>query len=138
MTTNQQDFIRKPISDLAVREAVTPAIDAAVAALPFKVGDGATACYGSGRRVCTVIEASAKKVTVQWDIAIRTDAVVTVRVENQSYEYHRNPNGGTRQFSLRKNGRWVEVGSDQHNGTSLIKGRHEMAFKEHHETDQDW
>lgn len=61
----------------------------------FAVGDGCTYNVGSDRYAGTVIAVSpsGKTITVQDDIAKRTDK--NGQSEMQTYEYTRNPQGGT-------------------------------------------
>lgn len=89
---------------------------------PFKVGRGVTIVHWSDRWACTVIEATAKTVTVQRDKAIRTDD--HGMSDSQSYRYEPDPDGSVRKFSLRKTGKFVQVG-DSINGTRLVRGRSE-------------
>lgn len=96
---------------------------------PWAVGDGATILMWSDRHAATVIEASARKVTVQEDTSTRTDS--HGMSDAQSYEFSPNPNGMTRTYTLRKNGRWVAEGSGMHSGESLGRGRstyHDYSF----------
>lgn len=86
------------------------------------VGVGATLCWWSDRRAGTIISVSpsGKRIVVQEDTAIRTDGNGVS--SDQRYEYERNPKGVRREFSLRKNGRWVEVGSDLYDGVVCTIG----------------
>lgn len=86
------------------------------------VGDGVSMCYFSDRHAATVIKRTPKTVTVQQDIAQRTDQ--RGMGDAQDYEYTRNTNGGLTKFSLRKNGTWRAVGGSDR-GTYLIFGREE-------------
>jgi hypothetical protein len=88
-----------------------------------QVGDGATIAYFSDRRACTIVAVSksGKKVTVQFDTALRSDE--RGMSDAQEYCYYRNPEGTLREFSLRSNGRWVMVGNPAKNGTSLYIGQ---------------
>ena len=86
-----------------------------------EVGDGATICYRSDTHAATIIAVSksGKRVTVQRDVATRTDS--NGMSESQSYEYTPNIDGEVETFSLRKNGRWVKKG-EAVNGTGLMFG----------------
>lgn len=88
------------------------------------VGDGATILYWTDRAPVTIIavSASGREVTVQYDKATRTDN--HGMSDAQSYTYERDPNGSTKKFTLRKNGRWVVKGGDM-NSTALSIGRRE-------------
>ncbi len=83
------------------------------------VGMGATIVMYSDRHACTIVDTfvSGKTVIVQQDKAIRTDS--NGMSECQSYHYESDTSAPRREFSKRKNGRWVEVGSKVHNGTTL-------------------
>lgn len=90
----------------------------------FAVGDGATVCHWSDRWACTVIyvNANGTRITVQRDKATRTDD--NGMSDAQSYEFSPDPDGTIRKFSLRKTGKFVQVGESP-NGTRLVPGRHE-------------
>jgi hypothetical protein len=78
--------------------------------MSIEIGSGATIVIGTDRDAATVIAVSksGRKVTVQRDIARRTDS--NGMSDQQHYEYARNPEGEVVTFSLRKNGRWWQVG----------------------------
>lgn len=79
------------------------------------VGIGATNCVGSDRYPYTVIEVqSPKRIVVQADNYKRTDK--NGLSESQTYEYSPNPDGSTRVLTMRKNGRWCEVGDSMDYG----------------------
>jgi len=86
-----------------------------------EVGMGVTMLSWTDRHPATIIEVSksGKKITIQEDSWTRTDS--NGMSDAQSYTFERNPNGYTAEYSLRKNGRWVVVGSPQ-NGSSLLVG----------------
>ena len=91
------------------------------------VGDGVSICYWSDRHAGTIIHVSpsGKRIVVQRDVAIRTDS--NGMSDDQRYEYLRNTKGATYTFTLRKNGRWVQVGEEMRDGTScLTSGRYEF------------
>jgi hypothetical protein len=104
----------------------------------FQVGDGATMNLYSDRYAGTIIKVSenGKKVTLQFDKAtldpnFRPDMVAggfSAHCRNnyeQSYSYERNPDGGKKEFSLRKSGRWIIRGAkDSNREISLSAGRH--------------
>ncbi len=89
-----------------------------------EVGMGATVCYWTDRKAATVIaiSESGRKVTVQFDRATRIDS--NGMSDAQSYEYETNTEAPTREFSLRKNGRWIPVGDSMASyGNTLSLGR---------------
>lgn len=90
----------------------------------INLGDGATACYWSDRKAGTIVAISkgGRQVTWQQDKATRVDS--NGMSEVQDYTYEADPEGTTKVFSLRKNGRWVVQG-DSPNGLRLCEGRHE-------------
>jgi hypothetical protein len=78
---------------------------------PIEVGTGVTFHCGSDCYPYTVVEVkSPRKIIVQGDNWKRTDK--NGISEDQTYEYTPNPNGERRVITLRKNGRWCEVGSN--------------------------
>ena len=101
-----------------MQDAITPAPE---------VGMGATMISWTDRQPATIIEVSksGKKITIQTDIATRTDD--NGMSDAQSYTFEPNPNGYTEEYSLRKNGRWVRVGDDL-NGSSLLIGYREEYY----------
>lgn len=86
-----------------------------------QVGMGATICHWTDRTACTIISVSTsgREVRVQYDHAKRIDK--NGMSECQDYEYSPNPEGCVSTFTLRKNGRFVEKGSDMR-GTGLGVG----------------
>lgn len=85
-----------------------------------EVGDGATEVMYTDRFPYTVIAVKdPKHITVQEDEAIRIDK--RGMTDAQSYEYHPNPEGRTCELSLRKNGKWIEVGQ-RANATPFVVG----------------
>lgn len=103
--TNRIDECRKP---------VTP-----------EVGMGATVIMYSDRHAATIVRiryigSIAQRICVRKDRSIRTDA--HGMSDCQSYRYELDPLAHVRTFSLRKNGRYVEEGSDMKNGTVLMVG----------------
>lgn len=108
----------------------------------FKVGDGATVCYWTDRKACTVVKVSAsgKRVWVQRDKAKLLNGVNSGEEDaleftpggfcghmsgSQRYEYERDTEGEVMEFSLRKNGRWVMKGNTARGGLRLTEGRYE-------------
>ena len=99
----------------------------------FEIGSGATICYHSDRKAGTVIARTAKTITWQQDTATLISGQSDVSLggfvgsfdNTQQYKYEPNPKGLIRKFSLRKSGRWVQVG-DSETGASLIPGRSEF------------
>jgi hypothetical protein len=94
-----------------------------------EVGMGATIIMYSDRHAATIVRIklggsmgnpTVKRVQIQEDRSIRTDA--NGMCDSQDYRYERNTMSPLRWFSLRKNGRYVEEGSDMKNGTSILIG----------------
>lgn len=75
------------------------------------LGMGATILGWTDRYPATVIaiSKSGRVITVQDDIYTRIDS--NGMSECQDYTYTANPNGCTKTYSLRKNGRWVQKGT---------------------------
>jgi len=77
-----------------------------------KVGDGATVCWYTDRSPGTIIEVGTKQrrpmVVVQEDHATRTDSNGVS--DSQDYAYAPNTAGRKWTFTLRKDGRWRELG----------------------------
>lgn len=87
------------------------------AAKPVNVGDGATQHLWSDSHAYTVIEVRSKfQLVLQKDIARRVDK--NGMSDQQEYEYERDPQGHTLKVSLRRNGRWYEVGSPGGQGST--------------------
>lgn len=84
------------------------------------VGMGATIQFWSDRQAATIIAVNGRTVTVQADLATRTDD--NGMSECQSYNYYPNPNGAIYKFSLRKDGRYHEVGVKMYGGCRLHIG----------------
>lgn len=73
------------------------------------VGSGATYSVGSDRYPYTVVEIlSARRIVVQADDYQRIDT--NGFSESQKYDFRNNPSGPKVVLSLRRNGRWCEVG----------------------------
>jgi hypothetical protein len=82
---------------------------------------GATVLMYTDRHAATIVKVdSGIVITIQEDKSIRTDT--NGMSDTQSYRYEPNTQAIRRRFSLRINGRWVEVGSDMNNGTTLLIG----------------
>lgn len=96
----------------------------------FTVGDGVTMSSGTDRRPGTVIRVSAsgKTITVQHDDYRRIDS--NGYGGEQVYEFFHNPDGALTTYSLRKNGRFVEKGSQPGAPFALYKGR--SAYEDPH------
>lgn len=77
-----------------------------------EVGMGCTMGIGSDRYAGTIIEVSksGKKIGVQYDNTALKKGF-NILSENQEYTYTRNTSGYVSYFSLRKNGKFVQVGS---------------------------
>ena len=89
----------------------------------LRVGLGVTEAVGSDRYpgTITAVSPSGKKITVQMDDYRRTDS--NGYGGHQEYEYFRDENNyRTREYSLRKNGEFVEVGSPISWGRGLTIG----------------
>ena len=85
-----------------------------------EVGMGATHLMWSDRQAYTIIEVkSPTRLVVQRDTATRTDN--NGMSDSQGYEYTPNPDGVIRTITLRKNGRWYQVG-DTIKGTPFAIG----------------
>ncbi len=85
------------------------------------VGDGATVCLWTDRHAATVIAVEKNIVTVQRDIAVRTDS--NGMSDCQDYEYKPDPKGNKQYFRLNmKTGRWVEVVRNSETGRWNING----------------
>lgn len=67
-----------------------------------EVGMGVTFVQWSDRHACTVIAIDADSITIQRDIAIRTDD--HGMSDSQSYRFERDPNGSVRKFRKIKRG----------------------------------
>lgn len=85
-----------------------------------EIGMGATMLFYSDRHACTIVDVIGKSVFVQQDFAKRTDS--NGMSDAQSYEYTPNPNAPIREFTLRKNGKYITKGSSMKHGTQLAIG----------------
>ena len=75
------------------------------------VGMGVTRLSFSDRHPFTVVEVkTARKIVVQKDDAVRTDK--NGMCEQQTYQFSPDPNGVKIVLTLRKDGRWREMGDD--------------------------
>lgn len=76
-----------------------------------EVGMGATILGWTDRHACTIVEVSASKrsVKIQRDIATRTDD--NGMSDSQSYSYEPDTEARVQEFTLRKNGAYVEKGA---------------------------
>lgn len=90
-------------------------------------GMGATILMYSDRHAATIVQVTfgglgtgPTEVAIQEDKSIRTDA--NGMSESQGYRYEPNTDAVRRYFTKRKNGRWVEKGHSQKNGTTLLIG----------------
>lgn len=76
-----------------------------------KVGMGATELCWTDRHAYTIVEIrSPKRIKVQQDRAIRTDNLGMS--DAQQYRYERDPEAPIITLSLRKDGKWRQVGCD--------------------------
>lgn len=84
-----------------------------------EVGMGATVLMWTDRHAATITEVSksGKAITIQRDVAKRTDNLGMS--DAQSYEYTPNPDADKQVFTLRKNGAWVRKGQSMKNGERL-------------------
>ena len=87
----------------------------------WSLGDGATVCVGSDRYAATVVGTTPYSVTVQFDTAVRTDD--NGYGGTQEYRFERNPEGRTRRFAQRKDGKWRPVGQGRSHGEQALPGR---------------
>ena len=74
--------------------------------IPPKAGEGATILMYTDKHAATILSVnrSGKRIVIQEDSAIRTDA--NGQSESQSYRYEPNPAAEKHTVSLRKDGRW--------------------------------
>lgn len=90
----------------------------------FKIGGGATLCLATDRYAGTVIGMSKSGRTIYWQF----DKVVRVdnngMSESQEYDYKCDPDAPVREYTLRKNGRYIEKGGSL-TSSFLVPGRHE-------------
>lgn len=93
-----------------------------VATEMFKVGDGATLCLATDRYAGTVIAISGKTIFWQYDKVTRIDN--NGMSDMQEYSYEPDTRAPIREYTLRKNGRFVEKGGSP-NSAFLIPGRYE-------------
>ena len=87
-------------------------------------GMGVTLGIGSDRYPATIVEVNEKKTR----LVVRMDKYKPAPdydyYSNQKYEFEENENGTQCAFSLRKNGRWSEVGSSRNSGFYIsFRGR---------------
>jgi hypothetical protein len=80
-------------------------------------GEGATIHYWTDRRAATVISSTTKSVWVQEDNVVYNETGYACP-ENIT----RNPDGIVREFTFRRNGRWVAKGEPQNGGSSVTFG----------------
>jgi hypothetical protein len=93
----------------------------------FKVGDGATKGVGSDRYPYTIVEIlSPKRVVLQPDDYYRTDK--NGFSEMQTYEFTPNPEAYRIIVTLRKNGRWYQLGQTM--GGSRFSLGHRDAYQD--------
>jgi hypothetical protein len=85
-------------------------------------GMGATELLWTDRHAGTITWVSANGKRLRWrrDKAIRTDSYGMSDV--QSYRYEPDPNAVEVEFTLRKNGRWIQKGSPMRGSGSLMLG----------------
>ncbi len=85
-----------------------------------EIGMGATSGYGADCYPHTIIaiSKSGKEITVQADLH-HPIAEGFDYYSNQKYTYTPDPNGSTRVYTLRKNGRWILKGESLKNGGRL-------------------
>ena len=86
------------------------------------VGMGATELWHTDRHAVTIVSVSknGKRIEVQRDNAKRLDK--NGLSESQTYEYTPNPDAPRLTYTLRRNGRWVAVGSGRVTGRALLIG----------------
>ena len=92
-----------------------------------EVGMGATKLSWTDRTAGTIVAVSKsrKKLTWREDKATRIDN--NGMSESQNYTYEQDPDGYDQEFSLRRNGRWVKVGSPMQ-GTGLGIGHRSQYY----------
>jgi hypothetical protein len=92
------------------------------------VGLGVSICGYSDRSPGTVVNVSknGKKISVQYDDWTITKG--SAHDGSANYEYTQNVQNSTLEFTLRPNGRWIEVGGTDKAGRSLAIGRREKYY----------
>ena len=92
-----------------------------------EIGMGATRLCWTDRIACTIIgvlkydkDGRATMIEIQEDKAIRTDDLGMS--DSQDYRYEQNLEGSIARYTLRKNGRWVQVGGSHQTGERLLIG----------------
>ena len=94
----------------------------------IKIGDGATRVVGSDCYPYTVIEINKDKTRIK----IQSDNYELAEgfdyYSNQVYNYFSNPNGIIEELSLRKDGRWKEVGGSYTYGIGRRKYYQDPSF----------
>jgi len=106
--------------------------------MDFQIGDGATVCMWSDRFAATVIEASEKRVVIQYDKQELLNGMRSGEADAlqcavggfmghvsgaQRWSYERNEQGRTAVYTLRRNGQWIRKGDEMRGGQKLVKGR---------------
>lgn len=89
----------------------------------FEVGDGASRSINGDSYPATVIAKRGQRIIIQQDRYTCTKPASAYGADDAEYEYKADPNGPITVWSLRKNGRFRQVGSDCHSGWSLSQGR---------------
>lgn len=89
-----------------------------------EVGMGATIVMYTDLYPATIVEVTHSSVTIQEDVATRTDK--NGLSESQDYTYTTNPKARREVFSLRDTGRYVKRGQPTNGGTHLVIGTREQ------------
>lgn len=89
----------------------------------FDVGDGATVAINGDYYPYTVIAKVGRRIYVQADTPKCIKRASAYGADDAVFQFDRNPSGEVKIFSLRKNGRFRQVGWGQNEGFSLTKGR---------------
>jgi hypothetical protein len=87
-----------------------------------EIGMGATILMYTDRHAATIVEVRHNMVFVRQDRATLKGSTMS---ESQEYHYEPNPEAALRCFTLRRNGAWVEQGTEMKSGTRLAIGHRE-------------
>jgi hypothetical protein len=92
-----------------------------------EVGMGATECWYSDRKACTITKVSPSGKTIETvrDVATRTDS--TGPSDSQQYTYARG-DGHATVWTLRSNGRYIRKGDSVRSGVQLLVGERDEFY----------
>lgn len=89
-------------------------------------GMGCTVIHYSDRTACTVESIGRNKKGVVTEVHVREDRATRIdsngMSECQSYSYSPDPEGRVYIFTLRRNGRWAQLGSPAKGGIGILFG----------------